>query len=207
MTVTEELPISIVDSLDKRKYPTPEEYNYWKSRENRTFFIDYEVDEFYNLIELSKVIIQMNMEEREIENPKPIFIFIHSYGGDIEQANYFCNLIQSSHIPIVTVGMGVAMSAGFLIFLAGKRRYAFEHCQMLVHQGSAAFQGSAAEIEEAQKNYKKQLEGMKSYILARTDIDEKTFNKNRNKDWYLSRDELVKYKVVDKIVTSFDEIN
>lgn len=43
------------------------------------------------------------------------------------------------------------MSAGFLIFLAGKRRYAFEHCQMLVHQGSAAFQGSAAEIEEAQK--------------------------------------------------------
>ena len=66
---------------------------------------------------------------------------------------------------------------------------------------------SAAEIEEAQKNYKKQLEGMKSYILARTDIDEKTFNKNRNKDWYLSRDELVKYKVVDKIVTSFDEIN
>ena len=83
MTVTEELPISIVDSLDKRKYPTPEEYNYWKSRENRTFFIDYEVDEFYNLIELSKVIIQMNMEEREIKNPKPIFIFIHSYGGDI----------------------------------------------------------------------------------------------------------------------------
>ena len=67
MTVTEELPISIVDSLDKRKYPTPEEYNYWKSRENRTFFIDYEVDEFYNLIELSKVIIQMNMEEREVE--------------------------------------------------------------------------------------------------------------------------------------------
>ena len=186
MTVTEELPISIVDSLDKRKYPTPEEYNYWKSRENRTFFIDYEVDEFYNLIELSKVIIQMNMEE---------------------QANYFCDLIQSSHIPIVTVGMGVAMSSGFLIFLAGKRRYAFEHCQMLVHQGSAAFQGSAAEIEEAQKNYKKQLEGMKSYILARTDIDEKTFNKNRNKDWYLSRDELVKYKVIDKIVTSFDEIN
>lgn len=173
----------------------------------QNIFIDYEVDEFYNLIELSKVIIQMNMEEREIKNPKPIFIFIHSYGGDIEQANYFCDLIQSSHIPIVTIGMGVAMSAGFLIFLAGKRRYAFEHCQMLVHQGSTAFQGSAAEIEEAQKNYKKQLEGMKSYILARTDIDEKTFNKNRNKDWYLSRDELVKYKVVDKIVTSFDEIN
>jgi hypothetical protein len=37
MTVTEELPISIVDNLDKRKYPTPEEYNYWKSRETEHF--------------------------------------------------------------------------------------------------------------------------------------------------------------------------
>lgn len=54
MAVIEELPISMVDSLDKRKYPTPEEYNYWKSRENRTFFVDYEVDEFYNLIENKK---------------------------------------------------------------------------------------------------------------------------------------------------------
>lgn len=201
-----ELVIPIIDNMKDKQYPTPEEYTYWKSRENRTFFIDYEVDECYDLIELSKVIIQMNMEERDIENPKPIYIFIHSYGGDIEQANYFCDLVQSSNIPIVTIGMGVAMSAGFLIFLAGKRRYAFKHCQMLVHQGSAGFQGTAQEIEEAQKNYKKQLDNMKTYILERTDIDEKTFNKNKNKDWYLSCEELQNYHIVDKIITSFDEI-
>lgn len=169
-------------------------------------FIDYEIDECYDLLELSKIIIQMNMEERNIENPAPIFIFIHSYGGDIEQANYFCDLAQSSHIPIVTIGMGVAMSAGFLIFLSGVRRYAFKHCQMLVHSGSAAFQGTAEQIEEAQKNYKKQIDSMKEYILERTDIDEKTFNKNRNKDWYLTCDELEKYHITDKIITSFDEI-
>lgn len=201
-----ELVIPIIDNMKDKQYPTPEEYTYWKSRENRTFFIDYEVDECYDLIELSKVIIQMNMEERNVENPDPIYIFIHSYGGDIEQANYFCDLLQSSHIPIVTIGMGVAMSAGFLIFLAGKRRYAFKHCQMLVHQGSASFAGSASELEEAQKNYKKQIENMKTYILERTDIDEKTFNKNKNKDWYLSFEELERYHIVDKIITSFDEI-
>ena len=49
-------------------------------------------------------------------------------------------------------------------------------------------------------------EGEKAVTLMKQHV-EKTFNKNRNKDWYLSRDELVKYKVVDKIVTSFDEIN
>lgn len=202
----DEIVMPIIDNLKDKKYPTPEEYTYWKSRENRTFFIDYEIDECYDLLELSKIIIQMNMEEREIENPDPIFIFIHSYGGDMEQTNYFCDLVQSSHIPIVTIGMGVAMSSGFLIFLSGKRRYAFKHCQMLVHTGSAGFQGTAEQIEEAQKNYKKQLDSMKIYILERTSIDEKTFNKNKNKDWYLTSDELVKYNIVDKIITSFDEI-
>lgn len=204
----DEIVVPIVDSMKDKQYPTPEEFTYWKARENRTFFIDYEIDECYDLLELSKIIIQMNMEERDIPDDelKPIYIFIHSYGGDIEQANYFCDLVQSSRIPIVTIGMGVAMSAGFLIFLSGRRRYAFKHCQMLVHSGSAGFQGTAEQIEEAQKNYKKQLDSMKAYILERTSIDEKTFNKNRNKDWYLTSDELEKYNIADKIITSFEDI-
>ena len=98
------------------------------------------------------------------------------------------------------------MSAGFLIFLSGKKRYAFSHTQMLIHEGSASFQGTAGQVEDAQKSYKKQIEDMKKYILEKTEIDEKTFNKNRNKDWYLSADELVKYKIVDKIITDLNVI-
>lgn len=47
---------------------------------------------------------------------------------------------------------------------------------------------------------------MKSYILERTSIDEKTFNKNRSKDWYLNDDELIKYNVVDGIITDISMI-
>ena len=57
---------------------------------------------------------------------------------------------------------------------------------MLIHEGSAAFQGTAAEIEQAQKNYRKQLDEMKEYILERTAISEAIFNKNKSKDWYLT---------------------
>ena len=67
----------------------------------------------------------MNIKEKDIpeEELKPIRIFIHSYGGDLEQATFFSDLLLSSRIPITTVAMGVAMSAGFLIFLAGSKRY------------------------------------------------------------------------------------
>ena len=189
-------------------YPDQNEYTYWKARENRTFYIDYEIEEDYCLMDLGKIIIQMNMEEKDIpkEELKPIYLFIHSYGGDLEQTFFFSDLCISSRIPIITVAMGVAMSAGFLIFLSGHKRYAFPHSQLLVHSGSADFKGTAEQIEEAQKNYKKQLSEMKSYILTRTNIDEKVFNKNKTKDWYLTAEELEKYSVVDKLITDFSEV-
>lgn len=198
---------SILNDAESEKYLSPEMYTYWKARESRTFYIDYELDEMYSLIELSKVIIQMNMEEKDVskEELKPIYIYIHSFGGDVYQGNMFADILMSSRIPIVTIVLGAAMSSGFIIFLAGHRRYIFNHSQLLVHEGYAAFQGTASEIEQAQLNYKKRLSDMKEYVLSRTNIDEKTFNKNSKKDWYLTKDEIKKYNIAT-IVSSFDEI-
>ena len=194
-----ELPI--IENIKSDGFLTPEEYTYWKARESRTFVIDYEIDEDYSLIELSKTIIQMNMDEKDIprEELKPIYIFIHSFGGDSFQSSYFADLLIASRIPIVTVAMGAAMSAGFEILIAGHRRYAFKHTQTLVHAGYASFQGTQSEIEEFQKNNKKQLERTKEYVLDRT-------NRNRNKDWYITGEDLVKYHVVDKIIDNIEDI-
>lgn len=199
---------AILSETKSEDYISPEDFTYWKSRENRTFYVDYEIDECYLLIELGKIIIQMNIEEKDIpkKDLKPIYLWIHCYGGDLSQANALIDIIDASRIPIITIAMGVAMSAGFMIFLAGHKRYAFKHSNLMVHEGSAAFSGTAEQIEEAQKNYRKQINQMKNYILSRTSIDEKTFNKNKSKDWYLTSEQLVKYKVVTKIIDNFDDI-
>ena len=198
---------SILDDAESEKYLSPEMYTYWKARENRTFYIDYEIDEDYSLVELGKILIQMNMEEKDIpkEELKPIYLWIYSYGGDLDQCNSLLDIIAASRIPVVTISMGVCMSAGFMLFLSGHRRYAFRHANMMVHEGSAAFSGTAEQIEEAQKNYKKQISGMKEYILSRTEMDEKTFTKNKSKDWYLTVDELEKFKVAT-LIDSFEDI-
>ena len=185
----------------------PNEYNYWVGRKNRVFYIDYEIEEDYQCVELMKAIIQMNIEEKDIpdEELKPIRIFVFSYGGDLDQATALCDIIEASRIPIITVCLGVAMSAGLLIFLAGHRRYALKQNQLLVHSGSASFSGTAEQISSAQENYKKTLDKMKGYILAHTTIDEKLFNKNRNKDWYINGDEIESYGIA-KVIKSLDEI-
>lgn len=202
-----ELPAMLLNAKSDQ-FLSPEEYTYWKARENRTFYIDYEIEEDYALMDLGKIIIQMNMEEKDIpvENLKPIYLYIFSYGGDLDQAFSFCDICMSSRIPIVTVNMGISMSAGFLILLSGVRRYAFKHARGLVHTGCAGFQGTAEQMEQFQKDYKRQLEQMKSYILERTTIDDKTFNRNKTKDWYLNSQEQLDYKVVDAVIESFDDI-
>lgn len=198
--------IEIPTELKDVTLPTPEEVNYWSLRKQRTYWIDYEIDESYSLIELAKEIVRLNNEERNIKNPEPIVLFIHSYGGDLRQAIFFCDLVEASRIPIVTVATGAAMSAGLLIFLSGRRRYAFKHTKLLIHQGSGVVAGSYDEMDAAQKAYKKEIDGMRQYILEHSSIDEKTYARNKSKDWYLSGEELITYGVADKIIESFSDI-
>lgn len=198
-----ELPI---DLPSPSVLPKPDEMLYWELKEQRTYWIDYEIDDSYLLITLAKEIIRINNEEAGITTPEPIILYIHSYGGDLDQAQFFCDLVESSHVPIITVATGAAMSAGLLIFLSGKRRYAFRHSSLLIHQGSASFSGTAEEIDSAQKSYKRKLDKMKRYILSRTSINEKLFEKNKTKDWYVSGDELISLGIADKIIENFSDI-
>ena len=98
------------------------------------------------------------------------------------------------------------MSAGLLIFLSGKRRYAFKHSTLLIHQGSAAFSGTAEEIKSAQESYERKLDKMEQYILSHTSIDKKLFDKKKNKDWYVTGDDLINYGIADKIIENFSDI-
>lgn len=185
----------------------PSEYTYWKARKNRTFYIDYELNENFDAIELCKAIIQMNVEEKDIPEDElaPIYIWIYSIGGDGWQCTALCDIIEASRIPVVTVNMGIAMSSGFLIFLAGKRRYSFKQGTFLVHSGELSVHGTAEQVDEFHKAYKRDLAQMKDYVLSHTSIDEKTFKKNQTKDWYIKSSEAEKYGIC-KVITSFNEI-
>ena len=186
--------------------PSPEEVFYWELKEKRAYWIDYEIDEGYELLTLAKELTRLNLEEAGITDPEPIILFIHSYGGDLDQSQFFCDLVESSHIPVITVATGVAMSAGLLIFLSGKKRYAFKHSQLLIHQGSAAFSGTAEEIKAAQNEYERKLNKMESYILSHTSIDKKLFDKKKLKDWYVSGEELLSLGIADRIIEKFSDI-
>jgi ATP-dependent Clp protease, protease subunit len=198
--------IQIPPELEDIKLPSPELIQYYKNYNDRRIFIDYDIDE--SLIEASKQIMEYNTQDKDIpvEQRKKIFVYVYSYGGDLSAAYSFIAICETSRTPVITTNMGVAMSAGLLILLAGHERYCLKRSQALIHSGSGGMQGSYEQLEESQKAYKKMVEDMGVYIREKTNIDTKLFNKNKTKDWYLSDKEQIELGVVNKIVENLDEI-
>lgn len=203
-----QLELQIPEAVNNLQLPTFQAMNYWQLAENRIFFIDAEEIESFDLLEIAKSILAINIADKGIEKckRKPITLCIFTYGGDLSGAYSLIDTMLSSTTPIRTINFGLAMSAGLLILLAGEERFCFKRSQALVHTGSGGLQGTYEQIEESQKNYKKMVDDMKDYILSRSTIDEKLFNKNKSKDWYLSSDEQIKYNICTNIIENLDEI-
>lgn len=200
------LDIIIPEEVADVKLPSPDLVHYYKDYDDRNISIDYDIDD--SLFEVTKQIMEYNRKDRNIpvEKRKPINIYIMSFGGELYPAYALISTILASKTPVNTINMGVAMSAGLLILLAGHKRYAMKYSTAMIHQGSGGAQGTFSEMEEQQKNYRKLIDSMRDYILERTKIDVKLYNKNKSKDWFLTDKEQVDLGIVDEVVTDLDSI-
>lgn len=198
--------LPIPEGTEDLHLPDPTLLNYYRNRANRKIYIYGEITD--ELVDQNELIMQYNMEDAEkpVEERQPIFVYIFSEGGDLSATYSFIAMIEASKTPVITVNMGKAYSGGGLILISGHKRYCLRRSKALIHQGSAGMQGTFSEIEEGQKSYRKSVEQMKSYILEKTKIDEKLFNKNKAKDWWISDDEQVELGLVDSIVDSIEQI-
>lgn len=66
--------------------------------------------------------------------PKPIYLHITSFGGDLLAGFLAYDYIKRSKIPIYTIAEGYTVSSGANMFMAGHRRFMTEHSYLLVHQ-------------------------------------------------------------------------
>lgn len=186
--------------------PDPSLLMFYKNLANREIWLDDSITG--DTLEISKLILYFNKQDEGIpvEDRKPIKIFIYSYGGEVSACFNVIDTIGMSKTPIYTYNMGVAMSAAFLILIAGHKRFATERAVGLIHSGSGGTQGTYEQTEAQMKDYKHAVSVMREFILERTNIDQKLLTKNKSTEWYLYKDDLINYGIVDKIIESADEL-
>ena len=80
----------------------------------------------FQLIKMLEEDDKQEQEKKEYKR-KPIHLIINSFGGNVYDMWSLIDILLNSKTPIYTYCTGYAMSAGFIIFLAGEKRSATSH--------------------------------------------------------------------------------
>lgn len=201
-----ELSQRIIDELAGHALPDSDLVSNWALEKERKVYFD--IDVGADLLAIQRLILRWNMEDRGIpaSKRKPIWLYIFSYGGDIDYMWSALDTIKTSVTPIYTVNLGVAASAAALIFISGHKRFMMPSAKVTIHEGSAQLSGDAVKVMDQSESYKKQLKQMKMFVLENTEIPRAQLMKKRNNDWELDAAYCMEHKVCEQIVSTMDDI-
>ena len=178
-----------------------EEYFYVRDLQQRKLFLN-DVINSDSVSEIIHHILQFNREDAGIpvEEREPILLYLTSVGGSVDDGFGLIDVIQSSITPVYTVNVGYWQSMGFLIGLAGHKRYAFKNSTFLMHQIRGEVLGTVSNILDGAKFNSQVDERIKKYVLSRSTLTSRTYDSKYHKEWYGYADEAKKYGFIDYII-------
>ena len=174
---------------------------YYNDVKDRKFFFNEMIndDSVFNIV---RHIIDINKQDKgkPIEERKPIMIYLNTVGGDVESGFSMVDTIMNSKTPVHIINIGDGYSMGFLICLAGHKRYAFKNSRFLLHDGCEYIYDSASKADDLKKFTKAINNRIRDYVLDRTNISSQKYGRNRRKEWYMFADEAKDLGVIDYII-------
>lgn len=134
---------------------------------------------------------------------KELLLMICSEGGSMEDAFALIDVMNSSSIPIKTVGLGQIASCGLLIFLAGAkgRRMLTPNTSILSHQYSWGSEGKHHELWAVTKEFGLAQERMIRHYANSTGLDHQTIREKLlpPHDVYLNAKEALELGICDHV--------
>jgi ATP-dependent Clp protease protease subunit len=134
---------------------------------------------------------------------KELLLMICSEGGDLASAFALIDVMNSSAIPIKTVGLGQIASCGLLIFMSGERgrRVLTPNTSILSHQFSWANEGKAHELFATIREYELTQKRMLELYRRCTDLNDAQIKEYLlpAQDRWLDADEALKLGICDTI--------
>ena len=141
----------------------------------------------------------------EADSDKPIYIYIDSPGGSIDDGFGIFDMIRFVNAPVYTVGTGLIASMGALILLAvpKERRLGLPNSHYLIHQPliGGAYRGVATDLEIQAEEIAKSKAKIVEIIAAETGKSKEQVVQDTDRDFWLTADEAVVYGLISKVIT------
>ncbi|MEM8745964.1 MAG: ATP-dependent Clp protease proteolytic subunit [Actinomycetota bacterium] len=137
-----------------------------------------------------------------------ISLFVNSPGGSVLAGLAVYDVMQLVPNDVATVAVGLAASMGQILLCGGTagKRFALPHAQVLMHEGSAGFGGSVADVEIQAEHLRGTLDRMRSIISRHTGRSMDQITTDVGRDRWFDALEARDYGFVDHVVESLDEI-
>lgn len=159
--------------------------------------------------DMSASLIVAQMLFLESENPdKDIYFYINSPGGVITAGMSIYDTMQFIRPDVCTIVMGQACSMGSFLAQAGApgKRWVLPHSRTMIHQPSGGARGMQSDIEIQYKEITK-MKRMLTELYVKHNTAGKTyeqFEKDMDRDTFMSAHEAVDYGLADKVVEKRD---
>lgn len=145
-------------------------------------------------------ILQTEKITRNIDFNIPIWLHLHSNGGDLFAAFAVADSIQQLKTPVYTVVEGFVASAATFIAMAGKKRYMLPNSIILIHQLSSIFVGKYDEFKDELNLQEKATQYMVKFYAQHSKLTEEELNEKLKRNFYLCAEEALELGFVDEIL-------
>ncbi len=145
----------------------------------------------------------------EAENPKKeINLYINSPGGVVTSGLAMYDTMQFIKPPVSTLCVGQAMSAGSLLLTAGAKdmRFCTPNAQIMIHQPSGGYQGQATDIMIHAQFTERLKRRLNEIYVRHTGQDYETIHNAMERDNFLPTEQALELGLIDKVLTSREEI-
>ncbi len=150
----------------------------------------------------SVVIAQLLFLEAE-DHEKDINLYINSPGGSVSAGLAIYDTMQFIKPDVSTNCVGMAASMGAVLLAGGavNKRFALPHSKIMIHQPwVGGLQGQTTDIEIHAKEMLKTRDKLYNILANHTGKSIEQITKDCDRDHYMSADEAVDYKIIDKML-------
>src|SRR3954462_10249808 len=163
----------------------------------RIVFLGQEVDDqIANLIAAQLLVLEADSSEEDIS------VYVNSPGGSAYAGMAIYDAMQHVRCDVRTVCIGIGMSAAAMILSGGApgKRFALPNAKIMIHQGSAGYRGTPADIQIAAREVLSMTRRMAEIISRHTNQDVEQVMKDIDRDRFMTPEEAVEYGIVDAIM-------
>jgi ATP-dependent Clp protease, protease subunit len=175
-------------------------YDLWsRLLKDRIVFLGTPVDDYVSNL----IVAQLLFLEKE-DPDKDIDFYINSPGGSVSAGLAIYDAMQIIKPDVATICVGQAASMGAVLLGGGakNKRYCLKHARVMIHQVSAGFQGTTADINVQAAEINRAMDTLMEILARHTGKDKEVVRKDCDRDYFMSAEEAVTYGIVDKVLES-----